>query len=109
LHTSRSRDWWVQHAVLQLYRANNTTQGLNNLNAALICWYLGYLCVGINSSVPIYFVLGFVTQYYIRRKYPAWYLQYNYLLSAAMDGGTQVIVFILSFAVSGASGTPHPL
>jgi len=59
--------------------------------------------------VPIYFVLGFVTQYYIRRKYPAWYLQYNYLLSAAMDGGTQVIVFILSFAVSGASGTPHPL
>jgi len=39
---------------------DGTTHGLNNLNAALICWYLGYICVGINSSIPIYFVLGFV-------------------------------------------------
>jgi len=30
--------------------------------------------------------------------------QYNYLLSAALDGGSQVILFILSFAVFGASG-----
>jgi hypothetical protein len=31
--------------------------------------------------------------------------QYNYLMSAALDGGSQVILFILSFAVFGASGT----
>jgi hypothetical protein len=30
--------------------------------------------------------------------------RYNYLLSAGLDGGTQVIVFILSFAVFGSSG-----
>ena len=34
--------------------------------------------------------------------------QYNYILSAALDGGTQVIVFILSFAVFGAGGQARP-
>ncbi|KAF8277921.1 hypothetical protein DL93DRAFT_2234749 [Clavulina sp. PMI_390] len=28
--------------------------------------------------------------------------------TGAMDGGAQVLVFILSFAVYGASGTSHP-
>ena len=32
------------------------------------------------------------------------FVKYNYLVSAALDGGTSVIVFILSFAVFGASG-----
>lgn len=32
-------------------------------------------------------------------------MQYNYLMSAALDGGSQVIMFILSFAVFGASGS----
>lgn len=30
----------------------------------------------------------------------------NYLISAALDGGTSVMVFILSFAVLGAAGPP---
>lgn len=30
--------------------------------------------------------------------------KYNYLLSAALDGGSQIILFILSFAVFGAGG-----
>ncbi|KAJ7700279.1 OPT oligopeptide transporter [Mycena olivaceomarginata] len=35
---------------------------------------------------------------------PKWFAKYNYILSAALDGGSQVILFILSFAVFGASG-----
>jgi hypothetical protein len=31
----------------------------------------------------------------------------NYLFAGAMDGGTQVISFILNFAVFGAAGTAH--
>ena len=31
----------------------------------------------------------------------------SYIVAAALDGGTQVISFILNFAVFGASGTPH--
>lgn len=34
--------------------------------------------------------------------------QYNYLMSAALDGGSQVIFFILSFAVFGAGGMARP-
>lgn len=31
----------------------------------------------------------------------------SYIMAAALDGGTQVISFILNFAVFGASGTAH--
>ena len=31
----------------------------------------------------------------------------SYIVAAALDGGTQVISFILNFAVFGASGTAH--
>ena len=32
---------------------------------------------------------------------------HSYIVAAALDGGTQVISFILNFAVFGASGTSH--
>lgn len=52
----------------------------------------------------MFFVIGFASQWYIRRHYPNLFVRYNYLVSAAMDGGTAVMVFILSFAVLGAAG-----
>lgn len=36
------------------------------------------------------------------------YQVYNYILSAALDGGTQVMVFILTSAVFGGSGKARP-
>ncbi|KAJ7303113.1 hypothetical protein DFH08DRAFT_825966 [Mycena albidolilacea] len=39
-----------------------------------------------------------------KNRRPKWFAKYNYILSAALDGGSQVILFILSFAVFGASG-----
>ena len=61
---------------------------------------------------------------WIRTCYPRWFQKYNYLVGAgvlffsiyvyavthyfaALDGGTQVMVFILSFAVQGAAGSSH--
>lgn len=41
---------------------------------------------------------------YLRKYRPQYFVRWNYLVSAALDGGTQVIVFILSFAVFGGSG-----
>lgn len=35
---------------------------------------------------------------------PQFFVKYNYIVSAALDGGTQVIIFILTFAVFGGSG-----
>jgi hypothetical protein len=37
-----------------------------------------------------------------------WYKKYNYILGGALDGGAQVAIFILSFAVFGAAGTDRP-
>jgi hypothetical protein len=78
--------------------------GLDKINTAVIILYLSWLCVGINSSLMAFFFFGLISQAYIRKRYPGLFVKYNYLVSAALDGGTSVIVFILSFAVFGASG-----
>lgn len=38
--------------------------------------------------------LGFFSQFYLRRHRPRFFRKYNYLVSAALDGGTQLFVFI---------------
>ena len=86
---------------------------------------IGWLSVGIGSSILSMFVVGFVSQWWLRTCYPCWFAKYNYILAAGLDGGTQVrsisihfilisftkimqvMVFILSFAVQGASGNSH--
>ncbi|KZV71079.1 OPT superfamily oligopeptide transporter [Peniophora sp. CONT] len=77
------------------------------LYTPVICYYIGWLCVGINSSILMYFTIALVSQWYMRTRYPRWFAKYNYILASALDGGTQVMVFILSFAVQGAAGTSH--
>ncbi|KAF8169760.1 OPT oligopeptide transporter protein-domain-containing protein [Pholiota molesta] len=77
------------------------------LYTPLICYYIGWLCVGINSSIFSYFTVAYLSQWWIRTRYPGWFTKYNYVLAAALDGGTQVMVFILSFAVFGAAGNSH--
>lgn len=76
--------------------------GLDQINTPVMFFYMCYLNVGINSSVMMFFLIGFTSQWYIRRNYPNMFVRYNYLVSAALDGGTSVMVFILSFAVLGA-------
>ncbi|KAG2157254.1 OPT oligopeptide transporter protein-domain-containing protein [Suillus clintonianus] len=73
----------------------------------IICSYIGGLSVGINSSVVSYYMVAFLSQWWLRTRYPRWFVKYNYLVSAALDGGTQVMVFVLSFAVQGAAGAAH--
>ncbi|KAJ7261805.1 OPT oligopeptide transporter protein-domain-containing protein [Mycena haematopus] len=77
------------------------------LYTPVICYYIGWLCVGINSSIFSYFSIAYLSQWWLRTRYPKWFTKYNYILAAALDGGTQVMVFILSFAVQGASGKSH--
>ncbi|KAF7530506.1 hypothetical protein PCG10_000006 [Penicillium crustosum] len=74
------------------------------LNTGIILWYLGELFVGLNASLTSYYILGAFGQFYLRRYRPQWFVKWNYLLSAALDGGTQVMVFLATFAVFGGSG-----
>ena len=74
------------------------------INLSIILWYMGWLFVGINASILSYFALGFGAQWWLRKYHPHLFIKYNYIVSAALDGGTQVLVFILTFAVFGGSG-----
>ncbi|KAF5136378.1 Oligopeptide transporter 5 [Metarhizium anisopliae] len=78
-----------------------------DVDTSIVVWNCALLYVGVNSSLLMYFCLGIFAQWYLRRFHPAAFIKYNYLVSAALDGGTQVMVFLLSFAVLGASGREH--
>ncbi|THH31057.1 hypothetical protein EUX98_g3142 [Antrodiella citrinella] len=82
--------------------------GFNNFNTPIILQYADFLSVGINTSVNPGMVIGLFSQWFVRTRYPRWFTKYNYVVAAALDGGTQVISFLLNFAVFGASGVGHP-
>ncbi|KAI0046405.1 OPT superfamily oligopeptide transporter [Auriscalpium vulgare] len=67
--------------------------GFDYIVMPIITQYSAWLTVGINTSITFSVLIGIFSQYYI--------------VSGAIDGGTQVMIFILSFAVFGASGTAH--
>jgi hypothetical protein len=41
------------------------------------------------------YFIGFASQFRLRRWKPDWFVKYNYVLAAALDGGMQVLVFLL--------------
>ncbi|KAG1742849.1 OPT oligopeptide transporter protein-domain-containing protein [Suillus lakei] len=92
--------FWVIHRYWPKLRADY-------LYTPVIAYFIGWLCVGINSSILSYFAVAFLSQWWLRTRYPRWFAKYNYIVGAALDGGTQVMVFMLSFAVQGAGGTSH--
>ncbi|CAK5262981.1 unnamed protein product [Mycena citricolor] len=53
-------------------------------------------------------IVGFIFQYVIRRRHFNWWTKYNYVLSAALDGGVAVsavfIFFVLQYPRSGTIG-----
>ncbi|TFY51641.1 hypothetical protein EVJ58_g10458 [Rhodofomes roseus] len=78
--------------------------GFNYVFTPVVVAELGYLSVGINSSWMTSLAVAVFSQWYLRKYRPRWFRKYNFLLSAALDGGTQIMVFVYSFAVGGASG-----
>ncbi|KDQ54237.1 hypothetical protein JAAARDRAFT_402902 [Jaapia argillacea MUCL 33604] len=81
--------------------------GFDYIITPIITQYSAWLTVGINTSITFSVIIGIFSQYYVRRRYPRWFTKYNYIVSGALDGGTQVMIFILSFAVFGAAGTAY--
>ncbi|KAJ6610636.1 OPT oligopeptide transporter [Mycena sp. CBHHK59/15] len=78
--------------------------GFDRVFTPVLTAELGYLAVGINSSVFTSFLLAIFSQYYLRKYRATWFRKYNFLLSAALDGGTSVMIFVFTFAVGGGSG-----
>ncbi|KZT55680.1 OPT superfamily oligopeptide transporter [Calocera cornea HHB12733] len=74
------------------------------LNMPVILTYLGWLPYSVNGMWWTSLIIGLGTQWWVRTRYPRWYKKYNYLTSAALDGGSSIIYFVLNFAVFGAGG-----
>jgi len=53
---------------------------------------------GINYSSWI--VCGFVFSYVIRRFYFRWWMRYNYILAAALKGGTAISMAVMFFTLT---------
>ncbi|EPS95668.1 OPT oligopeptide transporter [Fomitopsis schrenkii] len=80
--------------------------GFQNLNTSIILQYSCYMSVGVNTQINTSMALGILSQWWVRTRYPRWFTKYNYIVAAALDGGTQIVVFILNFALFGAAGHP---
>ncbi|KAF8342569.1 OPT oligopeptide transporter [Cantharellus anzutake] len=57
---------------------------------------------GINFSS--WALVGFIFQYWIRRRHFRWWSSYNYILSAALDSGVAIGVVVIFFSLSLAKG-----
>lgn len=77
---------------------------LDYWNTPIILFSMGALSHGTHSAFFLHYVTGFVSQFYLRRYKTNWFIKYNYIMSAGMDGGAQVLNFILTFTVFGAGG-----
>ncbi|KAF7365019.1 Oligopeptide transporter [Mycena venus] len=73
------------------------------LNLPIILLYIGFLPYSVNGQWTSCMIIGVYSQWWLRTRRPRWFAKYNYILSAALDGG-RLSFFILSFAVFGASG-----
>ena len=64
---------------------------------------------GTNTSwITCAVIITFISQYYIKRRHSVWFAKHNYLISAALDSGTSLMVFFVSMALyGGASGVSY--
>ncbi|KAF8120134.1 OPT oligopeptide transporter protein-domain-containing protein [Boletus edulis] len=94
--------FWLVHRYWPKLRADY-------LYIPVICQLIGWLSGGITSMVLSFFAVALASQWWIRTRHPRWFQKYNYPSSVrvSLDGGTQVMVFILSFAVNGLAGKAH--
>lgn len=65
------------------------------------------LMPGPNTSwITLSFVIVLISQGYIKRRHSAWFAKHNYLISAALDSGTSLMVFLISIILYGGAGGP---
>ncbi|KAH0278551.1 OPT superfamily oligopeptide transporter, partial [Aureobasidium melanogenum] len=81
-----------------------------NINMPQLLLYAGYIPYNQSQTCVIFsqLIAGFYTQFYLRNYKPRIFKDYSYLVTGAMDGASLLALFILSFAVFGAAGSPKP-
>ncbi|RCH93242.1 hypothetical protein CU097_011933 [Rhizopus azygosporus] len=77
--------------------------GFEYINVPIILANACVLPGGTSSYLWCSYLIAYISQYYLKRRYTDWFAKHNYLLSAALDSGTSIMVFILSMAVQGGA------
>ncbi|KAG0172885.1 hypothetical protein DFQ28_009891 [Apophysomyces sp. BC1034] len=77
--------------------------GFDKINTTVILNAF-FIVPGSNTSyLTVGFIIMLVSQFYVKRYYRSWFIKHNYLISAALDSGTSILVFILAMAVQGGA------
>ncbi|KAJ6121123.1 hypothetical protein N7523_005403 [Penicillium sp. IBT 18751x] len=81
------------------------------LNVPQFIRYAGFIPLNQNQTCLIlsWMISGLFVQYYLRTYKPRLFKEYSYLVAAEFDGGSLMVLFILSFAVFGAGGISRPV
>ncbi|RCH96548.1 hypothetical protein CU098_001930, partial [Rhizopus stolonifer] len=83
--------------------------GFNYVNIPMVLVGLTIVPGSATSWITVSFIITVVSQYYIKRRYRALFIKYNYLVSTALDSGTSLMVFMIAmFLYGGATGTSIP-
>ncbi|PLW56968.1 hypothetical protein PCANC_02784 [Puccinia coronata f. sp. avenae] len=77
---------------------------LSNINIALIAGTFYVSIQGVTSGATMKLLIGFTSQLFLRKYHKSWYERYNYILSAALDGGTQMAILMCTFLFQGGAG-----
>ncbi|CAG8690431.1 8845_t:CDS:10, partial [Ambispora leptoticha] len=72
----------------------------NLVNVPLICFGLSILPGAYTNFIIMGFITSFLSQYYG--------IRYNYVLSAALDSGTQIVTMVIFFCLNGVNKVPFP-
>jgi hypothetical protein len=94
--------FWIMHKYI-FPRAK-----LDYFNTAIIAATIAALSQGTHSGYLMHYAFGFFSQFYLRKYRPNWFIKYNYILSAGLDGGASIINFLLTFTVFGGGGLVIP-
>ncbi|KAA1085028.1 hypothetical protein PGTUg99_003152 [Puccinia graminis f. sp. tritici] len=68
------------------------------------CHQVKSLYASAYAGEPMRIIIGLMSQFWARKYRPRWFTKYNYILSAALDGGTELVVFFLAMIFQGGGG-----
>lgn len=89
----------VTVAVWLLYR-RYPSSWIRYINVPIFFNAAGNIPPASTTQYSLWFIVGFVFNYLIRKRAFDWWKRYNYLTSAAMDTGTALATIIIFFSLS---------
>ncbi|POW13997.1 hypothetical protein PSTT_03345, partial [Puccinia striiformis] len=76
----------------------------NLFNVPLLLGIITGLYTLASAGEPMRIFIGLMSQFWARKYRTQWFRKYNYILSAALAGGTELMVFFLAIVFQGGDG-----